>query len=164
MNTTTRRTLGERYRMLIEALDGTPRDLVRLTRPVDDAAALVRPGPGEWCIKDVVAHLADIEPQFRAHLIRILEQENPVEPDLHPNPAAHDLARPLPELIRAFRVERDRTVDLLTHLSHSQWLRPCTHPLRGPSKLRKQVEILIGHDNNHLAQIVSIRQCIAREM
>ena len=34
--------LNAKYQMLIEALDGTPRDLERLTRRVDEAAALMR--------------------------------------------------------------------------------------------------------------------------
>ena len=39
-----------------------------------------------------------------------------------------------------------------------EWLRTCEHDLFGITRLRKQAEILIGHDNEHLAQIVEIRE------
>jgi hypothetical protein len=149
--------MNDKHRMLIEALAGTPRDLARLTRRVDEPSALVRPAPDAWCIKEAIAHLLDIEPQFRARFERMLAQDNPREPALGPDPAAHDLARPLPDLIAAFAAERERTTDLLAGLTHQKWLRTCVHETYGPTKLRKQVEILIGHDNEHLAQIVGIR-------
>jgi hypothetical protein len=53
--------MNEKHRLLIEALAGTPRDLVRLTRRLSDAQVLARPAPDGWCVKDVVAHLLDIE-------------------------------------------------------------------------------------------------------
>jgi uncharacterized damage-inducible protein DinB len=150
--------MNDKHRMLIEALAGTPRDLTRLTRRVTEIQALVRPAPDAWCIKDVIAHLLDIEPHFRARFERMLAEDNPREPALVPDPAAHDLARPAPDLIAGFAAERARTTALLAALTHQQWLRTCQHEAFGPTRLRKQVEILIGHDNEHLAQIVNLRE------
>lgn len=152
------RTLNSKYQMLIEALDGTPRDLARLTRRVDEAAALVRPGPDKWSVKDVIAHLADIEDKFRARFVRMVEQDNPREPFIHPDPASHDLTLDVQDLIDLFAAKRATTTNYLRGLTHQQWLRTCEHETFGQTKLRKQVEILIGHDNEHLAQIVSIRE------
>jgi hypothetical protein len=154
----TPRTLNEKYQMLIEALDGTPRDLARLTKRVDDAQALHRPAPDAWCVKDVIAHLADIEVKFRARFARMVEQDNPREPFLHPDPSSHDLSKSMPDLIDQFAAERAKTTDYLRNLSHQQWLCTCEHETFGVTKLRKQVEILIGHDNEHLAQIVELRE------
>jgi hypothetical protein len=150
--------MHEKYRMLIDALAGTPRDLARLTKPVSAAQALARPAPDAWCIQDVVAHLLDIEPQFRARFERMLTEEHPRVPALGPRPGAHDLACPLPDLIAAFAAERERTAALLSGLTHQQWLRTCEHETLGPTRVRKHAEILIGHDNEHLAQIVTVRE------
>jgi len=152
--------LNAKYQMLIEALDGTPRDLERLTRRVDDAAALMRPAPGAWCIKDVIAHLAEVEELFRARFVRMVEQDDPYEPSIHPNSDEHDLGRDLRELIALFAARRASTTAYLRALNHRQWLRTCVHEVHGRIKLRKQVEFLIGHDNEHLAQIVTIRECM----
>jgi hypothetical protein len=154
--------MNEKHRLLIEALAGTPRDLVRLTRRLSDAQVLARPAPDGWCVKDVVAHLLDIEPRFRSRLIRMLEQDQPREPALGPDPDAHDLGRPLFELIAEFSTERERTTDLLAGLTHQQWLRTCVHEIDGVSKLRQQVAVLVGHDNAHLAQIVGLRELLDR--
>ena len=152
--------LNAKYQMLIEALDGMPRDLERLTRRVDEAAALMRPAPGAWCIKDVIAHLAEVEELFRACFARIVEQDDPYEPCIHPESGEHDLGRDLRELIALFAARRASTTAYLRALNHRQWLRTCVHEVHGRIKLRKQVEFLIGHDNEHLAQIVTIRECM----
>ncbi|BCX03403.1 MAG: hypothetical protein KatS3mg053_1341 [Candidatus Roseilinea sp.] len=159
----TPRTLHAKYQMLLEALDGTPRDLMRLTKRVDDVAALARPAPREWCIKDVIAHLAEVEVKFRARFVRMVEQDNPYEPLMRPDPTTHDLTKDVKELIDIFSAERATTVHYLRGLTHQQWLRTCMHETLGVTKLRRQVEILIGHDNEHLAQIVSIREFIEQQ-
>jgi hypothetical protein len=156
------RTLNAKYQMLIEALDGTPRDLTRLTKRMDDAEALIRPAPDTWCVKDVIAHLADVEDKFRARFVRMVEQDNPREPFIHPDPSSHDLTMNVADLIDAFAAERAATTDYLRGLTHQQWLCTCEHETFGQTKLRKQVEILIGHDNEHLAQIVSIREYLEK--
>jgi uncharacterized damage-inducible protein DinB len=157
-----RHTLNAKYQMLIEALDGTPRDLERLTRRVDDAAALMRPAAGAWCIKEVVVHLAEVEEQFRARFVRMVEQDEPYELSTHPGFGEHDLGRDLRELIALFAARRASTTAYLRALDHRQWLRTCVHEVHGRIKLRRQVEFLIGHDNEHLAQIVTIRECMER--
>ena len=154
--------MDKRYLMLIDALGSTERDLARLLRPLSETQARVNPQPDVWCVKDVVAHLGDIEPQFRARLRRIVNEDNPREAFINPNPAAHDLSLPVAGLIGQFTHERARTVAYLQTLTQPQWLRTCTHATFGVTRLRKQVEILIGHDNEHLAQIVEIREALDR--
>lgn len=150
--------MDKRYGMLIEALSGTPKDLRRLIRPLADAGTLARPAVGQWCIKDAIAHLGYIEPRFRARFERIVAEDNPIVPRLSPDQTAHDLAQPAAALIDAFAVERELTAAYLGTLTQAQWLRVCTHETFGVTRLRKQVEILIGHDNEHLAQIVGVRE------
>jgi uncharacterized damage-inducible protein DinB len=155
--------LDKRYVMLIEALAGTTKDLRRLIRPVADNDAARKQAIHDWCIKDVIAHLADIEPQFRSRFTRIVEQDNPSEPFISPHPERHDLDAPTAALIDAFAAERAQTTAWLGALTQAQWLRSCTHETFGITRLRQQAEILIGHDNEHLAQIVSIREWLAKK-
>ncbi|HRC76465.1 MAG TPA: DinB family protein, partial [Kouleothrix sp.] len=124
----------------------------------DDAAARWRPAPGEWCAADVVAHLAYIEAPYLARLRRVVEQDNPFEPYLHPDESAHDLARPLAELLDEFVRRRAETVAFLQGLEQRDWGRPLVHATIGATKLRDQVQELVSHDNTHLAQLVSLRE------
>lgn len=147
-----------RRSVLMEALAATPRDLARLLRPVDAATALARPTPDDWCVADVVAHLGYVEPLYLARLRRIAEQDNPYELHLHPNTTAHDLARPLSELFDEFAARRAEMLAFLAGLNQRDWGRPLVHETVGPTKLRDQVQALVTHDNNHLEQIVTLRE------
>lgn len=140
--------------VLLPALAATPRDLARLLRSVDDAAALHRPAPDAWCIADVVAHLGYVEPLYLVRLRRVVEQDNPFEPAIHPDASAHDLARPLPELLEEFSARRAATIAFLEKLSQRDWGRPLVHATIGPTRLRFQVQGLVAHDNAHLNQII----------
>ena len=147
-----------RRSVLIESLESTPRDLARLLRPIDAAAAHWRPVPDEWCIADVVAHLGYCEAPYLARLQRVVEQDNPFEPALPPDESAHDLAQPLADLLQAFVVRRAETVVFLTGLEQRDWGRPLVHASLGPTKLRDQVQELVAHDNMHLEQLVALRE------
>ena len=147
-----------RRSVLIESLESTPRDLARMLRRVSDEAARERAAPGEWCIADVIAHLAMIEEPYLARLRRVAEQDNPFEPYLHPDEAAHDLSRPLQELLEEFVQRRAATVAFLQGLEQRDWGRPLVHATIGPTRLRDQVQELVSHDNTHLAQLVVLRE------
>jgi hypothetical protein len=80
-----------------------------------------------------------------------------------PNVARHDLGQSTIFLIDAFAQARAAMVDYLSSLTYQQWLRTCRHPELGEIKVRQQVDLVIGHDNEHLAQIVTIREFIERQ-
>jgi hypothetical protein len=150
-----------RRSVLIESLQATPRDLARMLGPVADADAHWRPAPEQWCLADVVAHLGYIEPLYLARLRRVVEQDNPFEPYLHPDAGAHDLARPLAELLDEFVRSRAATVAFLWGLDQRDWGRPLVHATIGPTKLRDQVQELVSHDNAHLEQVVTLREALS---
>ncbi len=153
--------MDKRYLMLIEALDGTPRDLARLAKPLTATDTHWRPSSAEWSVAVVVAHLSYIEDLFRARFRRMVEIDHPIEPSIGPDAAEHEAqasAHSLQELLDIFKAKRAETTAYLLTLTQPQWLRTCEHDLFGITRLRKQAEILIGHDNEHLAQIVEIRE------
>jgi uncharacterized damage-inducible protein DinB len=146
----------------MEALAATPRDLARMLRPVDGVAALARPTPDDWCVADVVAHLGYIEPLYLARLRRIVEQDNPYEAYMHPDASAHDLTRSLSALLEEFAARRAETLAFLSGLGQRDWGRPLVHATIGPTRLRDQVQALVTHDNDHLEQIVMLREQLAK--
>lgn len=151
-----------RRAVLLEALAATPRDLARMVPRIDPEQPLWRPTPESWCLADVIAHIGDVEERYLARLRRIVEQDNPYEPYLHPDESAHDLARPLADLIEDFATRRAETIRFLSGLGQRDWGRPLVHEAIGPTRLRDQVQELVTHDNNHLAQIVALREAWER--
>ena len=150
-----------RRSVLIESLEATPRDLARLLRPLDAAAARWRPAADEWCIADVVAHLGYCEVPYLARLRRVAEQDNPFEPALPPDERAHNLALPLADLLAEFVARRAETIAFLAGLGQRDWGRPLVHASLGPTRLRDQVQELVTHDNMHLEQVVMLREQLA---
>jgi len=147
--------------VLFDSLHATLTDLQRITRPVGAADAVRRAEPDRWSVADVVAHLAQIEPLMRARFVRVVTQKRPFEPHLHPDERAHDLTRPLSSLVEDFVRERRATLDYLAALAPGDWNRKFTHHSDGEQLLRQGVLALVGHDNDHLEQIATIRDSLA---
>ena len=151
-----------RRELLMNSLQATVGDLIRNLRTIDEAAAHYAPTPDDWSIADVVAHLGYIEPLYLARLRRIIEQDNPFEPYLGPDRSAHDVARPLNDLLQQFILGRAETVVFLQGLQQSDWARRVTHETMGPGRLRDHVQMLVEHDSDHLQQIVTLREQLER--
>jgi len=149
-----------RRSVLMEALGSTPRDLARTLRRVGPEQALARPDPRGWCVADVVAHLADVEARYLERLHRVVAEASPTVAELRPNPSAHELERPLAELLAAFVARRETMLAFLASLEQHQWGRRLVHETGGPTRLRDQVQALVGHDNEHLAQIATLRELL----
>jgi hypothetical protein len=149
-----------RRQILIESMQSTPRDLARLLRPVSAAQALRRPAPDAWCILEVVAHLAYVETPYLERLQRVLAEDNPTVASIG-DPGGHDLSRPLEEHLRDFVERRAATVAFLQGLRQADWGRTLVHPVYGPGRLRDHVQIFVAHDNEHLEQIVQLREQLA---
>lgn len=152
-----------RREKLIEALESTPRDLERMLRPLSAQAALWRPAPDEWCIVDIVAHLGYVEALFLERLRRVVAEERPTVPYIHPDASIHDLGRSLAEQLAVFCECRNAMVAFLQGLEQAQWARHLVRESDGfVSSLRDQVQNLVDHDSAHLAQMVELRRQLER--
>lgn len=139
--------------VLLKALASTPADVARLARGLDEAA--VWSPDGGWSCRDVVAHLAHIEPLYLARLRRILAEPSPVIVALLPDPAAH-LDLPIAQLSAHFQSMREVTLDWLREIGPGDWQRPAIHATRGRTTLRALVDDLVAHDIEHTSQLVTI--------
>jgi len=150
--------VDKRYRMLIDALDGSPRDVRRLLRPVPHSRA-VHPLAAGASLLDVVAELVAYEAPVRELAERILAEEHPTLVEATPARAAFGDTE---AAIAAFAHERARTTALLEPLTQAQWLRTALLVDAGPLRLRTLVERLVAHDNALLARIVDMRESVDR--
>ena len=144
--------------ILIAALDSTPKDLTFLLRRMEETAVHQRLAFNEWSIADVLSHLATIEPLYLARLQRIVGEERPYLPYLHPETMPQPTSTPLADLFAAFSAARQTTLDYLKSLKAGEWQRPAIHQTAGPTKFRYMVQMLVDHDTEHLTQIAQIQQ------
>lgn len=122
-----------------------------------------RAEPGEWSATETLTHLAAAEPPFLQRLQRITAEDNPFLPYFGPNVARPDAAQPLPQALAGFRAGRDRLLAFLSGLAPADWDRPAVHETMGLTTLALQVQNIINHDLEHLAQLHQTSQRRAKD-
>jgi hypothetical protein len=153
----TRRILGNiEGRKPLEILAATPRQIARLIKGVSRKSLSRRPAPHTWSVTEILAHLADSElvVGFRIRLA-LGASGTPIQAfdqDAWANFSGyleHDPALSL----EALRTSRERTLHLLRSLPRTSWGLYGMHSERGKETVTRMVEMLAGHDVNHLKQI-----------
>lgn len=160
--------------------------LARLARTADELAAAIaglddatlsqRPDARNWCAKEVICHLRDIEEQFILRFRMMLAVAEPTFltlGDMPPDPARWGLVEgdgfPLdPDrwaeerqylrndaalALAAFRRRRQETLALLARLTPAQWQRGSIHTTLGHMTCADWVVLIAAHDDKHLAQL-----------
>ncbi len=118
-----------------------------------------KPSPDKWSVTEILAHLADVEivQGFRIRLIlgssgTAIQGFDQDVWARYSNYAAHDPALSL----AGYRVNRERTLRLLSSLPKEMWDAYGMHSERGKETVRRVSEMMAGHDINHYRQIEAI--------
>jgi len=143
----------------MEVLSTTPSELQELVREASKKCLDVKPAPGKWSATMILAHLADTEIVYAFRLRLMLGASGITIQGIDQDAWAatldygtHDPAASVED----FRVNRERTLRMLKKLSRQQWDCYGMHTERGKGTVRHVVELLAGHDINHLRQIHGI--------
>ncbi len=161
MNTTSILT----WPALLAALRKTPerlRELVSAAGSASETGAgtqqAVASGSGadQWSVCQIVGHMSAIESPFRARLARIMWEDNPHITMIGCITGDYDPNTPASMLLDTFARLRADTVAFLWTLPVEARARPAVHAELGPVTLRSQVEALLAHDEEHLAQIARL--------
>ena len=138
-----------------------PQKIARAVAGLNRAQLRRRPAPGKWSIAEILGHLVDTEVVYGYRYRMALSQPGmPIQ--------AYDQAT-WTNALRHNRREARRSVvqiqflrgvnlDLLTSVPRSEWKRYGVHSERGKETVRRTVELIAGHDLNHLNQILAIRK------
>lgn len=144
--------------ILLQALESTTADVARLVRPLDQESAAQSPEPDAWSALDVLSHLIGVEQAYHTRLNRVLAEELPNIPVIHPDEATHDRQSSPDALSQQFGRERAETLAILRGLNPGQWQRAGIHEKKGRTTLRFFVQDLVEHDIEHTNQLVEIIQ------
>ena len=143
---------------LIIALAGTPDVVERLLKDMqsDDSRWDFRPDSGRFTLREVVAHLADWEPIHLERIRRMLEEENPMMPNIDEEKMAvdNDYAHSDPHgSLEWIRGGRQKIVQQLEALGDDEWTRPGHRENVGPVTIEILGTFVAAHDGYHLRQI-----------
>lgn len=138
----------------IPVLTTTVENLRKLTAPLSGAQLNQPPAPGKWCIREILAHLADCELVFSFRLRQALAEDHPViQPFDQDRWAQRYASYDATSALALFEAARNWNLRLLTTVTEADRHRPTTHPERGTMTFWTIVETMAGHDINHLQQV-----------
>lgn len=124
-----------------------------------EALLRFKPGPREWCAKDVVGHLIEAERRGFAGRIRLLlTTAEPALETWDPDDVArarHDVERDVKELLAELAALREGSVKLLAGLEARDLTRAGMHPKVGRLTIGEVAHEWVHHDRNHVAQIMA---------
>ena len=138
---------------MLQSLGSAAPRLAGLLESLPPAATDWHAGPEQWSPRQVVTHLAAAEAPFLERLQCVAREDNPWLPYFGPDAARPDGAAGLPEALANFQAGRDRLLAFLADLPLEDWDRPAVHETMGETNMALQVQNLINHDREHLAEV-----------
>jgi hypothetical protein len=145
---------GER-RWLMKAVREMSGELYRLFSGVNEKGLRWRPGPREWCLKEIAAHVRDAEVLYQRQIEAISHRAGVRLPhealDVLPAERRY-IEEPLQHFLYEYEAAREETVWLLYTLDEDDWRRTGLHPYRGEISIHDIARELHEHDLQHLNQ------------
>ncbi len=139
----------------------TPHDLKRLTDGLSRKQLWTPRGKGMWSIAQIVSHLCDAEIALSYRLRMAIAQSGSAlqayDQDTWAAALYYEKADCMQQ-VNLFSVLRVANASLLKHLSPKEWQHYGMHQERGKETVERMVQMLAGHDINHLRQIKTIRK------
>lgn len=144
----------------LESMQHAPADLVNLLKNLPEDVAMERPQPGKWSIAEIIAHLADTElaAGYRFRAIAGGKDGMPIsgyDQDLWAVAGNYRAAK-MEDSLKTFLAIREANLRYLKGLPESSWRKYGIHSERGRETVRELVELVAGHDLNHISQIRKI--------
>ena len=113
--------------------------------------------PGKWSPREIMAHLADCELAFSFRLRQVLAAPVNTPAQIQPFDqtawAQHYASYDTPSALELFRAARAWNLKLIGSLSQAAMQKPAFHPERGELTFHDILEMIAGHDLNHLVQL-----------
>ena len=138
-----------------------PAVLAALVDGLSDEHLGQRPAPRKWCIREIVAHLADDELVGAYRMRLILSAPGTAIQAFDQDVWAHTGrygTRDISDSLALYRTLRFANLKLLESLTAQEWEMFGVHAERGIESLRDIAMYFAGHDINHFRQIEFIRR------
>lgn len=138
-------------------LQNTTIVLRQLVTALPNRVVVLHPGPGKWCIKEVIGHLTEEDKGDFVGRIRMMLDEP--EPSLKVSDqeevarARRDCEKNLHDLLDEFNTVRSSSVAFVMRLRATELDRGGVHPKIGHIRIRELLHEWIYHDLNHIRQI-----------
>jgi hypothetical protein len=143
----------------IKIQSATNKKLARLIKGIPTAKLRKRPAPDKWSVAEILAHLADVEIATGWRMRSILGAPGTSVQAYDQDAwviAGHYEKRDPRKSIELHAIVREGNLALLKSLTPDQWKHYGQHAERGQESIERMVEMLAGHDLNHIQQVERI--------
>jgi uncharacterized damage-inducible protein DinB len=137
----------------LQVLAETPAKLEQLAARMSVEQMEVRPAPGKWNTREILAHLADCEIAFSFRLRQARAGATEIQPFDQDAWARTYAVYPAEVAVKTFAALRAWNMAFLSNLSEDEKHLPAHHPERGAMTLWTIVETMAGHDRHHLSKL-----------
>jgi uncharacterized damage-inducible protein DinB len=137
----------------------TPGKLAALIKGKSKKQLTHRPAPGKWSVAEVLAHLADSEIAVSWRLRQMISTNGVAIEGYNQDAwadAFHYARRDPRESLQSFRTLREDNLTLLKRVPRKLWENHGIHQERGVETVAHFIDLVTGHDVNHLMQIEKI--------
>jgi len=137
----------------------TPGKLAALIKRKTQKQLAHRPARGKWSVAEILAHLADSEIAVSWRLRQMISTNGVAIEGYNQDAwaAAFRYARRDPrQSLESFRILRENNLALLKGVPRKLWENHGIHQERGVETVSHFIDLVTGHDVNHLLQIEKI--------
>src|SRR5579864_6686466 len=152
----------QELRKQLEQLSMGPRAVTAAVAQTADPVLNYKPAPEKWCIREIVAHLADVELIYGYRMRQMLADKSPTIAPVDQDDWARNLnyrEASLAASLEQYSALRQANIRLLRQIEIQDLGRGAFHPERGRLlTLAELLGMMVGHDPNHLRQIEALKQ------
>ena len=151
----------EAVRELLDKMAAERDALLAQAEALSDEAAPFAPPDGEgeaqWCPKEQLAHLAEMETSYRAWVQKALDEEEPdvtgVQGERPSIRLTQARERTIAELATQLRDQRATTLELIASMTPGQFERRASQPMFGSLTVMQWLRSYYRHDRMHRDQM-----------
>jgi hypothetical protein len=146
----------------LEAAEKSPKQIAAAVSGLPEKMLRFKPAPDQWCIHEILGHLADVEIVYAYRLRQMLADTKPVIAPMDQNEWARKLGymdTPPAELVALYGLNRHANLRLLQSLKPGDLEKSAFHPeTKKDFSVAELVERMATHGVSHLAQIEKLKK------
>jgi len=146
----------------LEGMEKSPKQIAAAVSGLPENVLRFKPTPDQWCIHEILGHLADVEIVYAYRLRQMLADIKPVIAPMDQNEWAQKLGHldtPLAELVALYGLNRHANLRLLQRLKPGDLEKSAFHPeTKKDFTVGELVERMSTHGTSHLAQIEKLKK------
>jgi DinB superfamily len=148
-----------------DVISATAHNLIHLADRIGSRGFERSYAPGKWTARIILCHLADCEIAFGFRIRQALAEDNHVVQTFDQDAWAQSYGNPsfhAQTALQVFSDLRGWNLVLINSLPPDSFRRRFRHPERGEMTLQSFIELIAGHDLNHLRQLETIAAEVER--